>query len=115
MFPKRQTQRKLTAHVSRTQNHAHTQAQHTHTHHAHNAHHAHNVHHAHHVFMYAKVYSCTYCGRKGHLAKFYYDKLNVSNNHAWVQKTNILGPKKIWVSKLASLLNDISMRQGLKT
>jgi len=72
MFFKRQTQRKPhTPHVS----HAHTQhlAYHaTHTSHAHaiHAHHAHT----HHAFLYVKVYSCTDCDRKGHLAKFCYDR-----------------------------------------
>jgi len=29
--------------------------------------------------MYAHVYTCTHCGRKGHLAKFCYDKINILN------------------------------------
>jgi len=82
MFPKRHTPRKH-VHVSHT-THAHThqithahshQAQHAHTHHA--KHVTHNKHahvlYTHHAFMYGRVYSCTYCSRKGHLAKFYFD------------------------------------------
>ena len=58
-------------------------------------HHAQNLaHDAHHAFMYVNVYSYTYCDRKGHLAEFCYDKLNVSNSHVWVRKTNILGQKR---------------------
>ena len=82
MFSKRQTQIKShTSHVS----HAHRQyyAHHaTHTSHFHATH----THHAHtyHAFLYAKVYSCTYCGRKGHLAKFCYDKIDASSSHLWV-------------------------------
>ena len=109
MFSKKQTQKKPSTHVFHTQHHAYTRGQHTH------AHHAHNAHHAHHAFMYAKLYSCTYYGRKGHLAKFYYDKLNISNSYIWVRKTNILGLKKIWVPKSTSLLNDIAMHQGPMT
>jgi len=54
-----------------TPHHAHTQAQHSH---------------AHHAFMYAKVYSCIYSGRKDHLTKFCYEELIVSNSHVWVRK-----------------------------
>ena len=39
--------------------------------------------HAHHTHtrdsMYTSVYTSTHCGRKGHLAKFCYDRLNISN------------------------------------
>jgi len=38
------------------------------------------------------------------LAKFYYDKLNTSNSYV---KTNILGPKKVWIPKSTSTLHDI--------
>jgi len=113
MFPKRQTQRKShTPHVS----HAHTQHhthQATHTSHAHDAH-THHAH-AHHVFFYTKVYSCTYYGRKDHLAKFYYDRLNISNDHVWVHRTNTLRPKKIWVPKSTLLSTDVGTHQGSKT
>ena len=37
--------------------------------------------------MYARVYKCTHCGRKGHLARFYFDRLNstnFSNKNIWV-------------------------------
>ena len=32
-----------------------------------------------HNTMYAHVYTCTHCGRTGHLVKFCYDRINVSN------------------------------------
>ena len=105
MFLKRQTQRKShTYHDSHSHNHAHLTT-HAHAHHAH----------THHAFLYAKVYSCTYCCRKGHLTKFCYDGLNVSNNHVWVRKTNTLGPKKVWVLKSTLLSINVGMHQGSKT
>ena len=68
--------------------HAHT-PRHTHAHHVH----AHTTH------MYATVYTCTHCDRKGHLAKFYFDRLNsfnFANKNAWVPyATNPHEPKKI--------------------
>ena len=78
--------------------------------HATHAHHAHT----HHAFLYAKVYSCTYCGRKSHLTKFCYDRINASIDH-WVRKINTVGPKKIWVPKSTPLLIDIGTHQSSKT
>ena len=86
--------------------HAHTPPQlQAHVHHATHAHPAHTNAHAHHThthlaFLYAKMYTCTYYDRKGHLAKFYYDRLNASNSHVWVRKTNIIGPKKSFGTKI---------------
>ena len=51
----------------------------------------------------------------GHLAKFCYDHINSMNNHVWVQNTNALGPKKIWVPKLTTQLFDIGIHQDFKT
>ena len=49
--------------------------------------------HAHHTytydFMYARVYTCTHCGRIGHLVKFCYDKINIINfasKNIWVRR-----------------------------
>ena len=59
------------------------------------------THHAytHTTHLYAKVYTCTHCDRKSHLAKFYFDKLNsfnFANKNIWVPiGTNPRGPKKI--------------------
>ena len=55
--------------------HAHTSKSHIK-----NAHVSH-AQHTHHAFMYDRVYSCTYCDRKGHLAKFCFNRINASNNH----------------------------------
>ena len=45
--------------------------------HAHKPGHTH-AHHAHtHDYMYANVYTCIHCGRKGHLAKFCYDRIQI--------------------------------------
>jgi len=50
--------------------------------------------------MYARVYTCTHCDRKGHLAKFCFNRLNVLNANVCVRhKTNLQGPKKVWVPK----------------
>ena len=110
IFQKGQTQKKH--HISYVYHHSHTPPQVQHIHHATHAHHAHTnafAYHAntHHAYLYAKVYTCTYWDRKGHMAKYCYDRLNASNSHVWVRKTNILGPKKVWVPKSTLILNDI--------
>ena len=58
--------------------------------------------HSHHAFAYVaqhdhtpthkhtKVYTCTHCGRKGHLAKFYYDRLYHFN---FAKNKNVKEPK----------------------
>jgi len=105
MPPKRHTPRKH-VHVSHATQ-AHTlQAQHAHRHHAKHATHTTHAHashtptHTHHAFMYDSVYSCTYCGWKGHLVKFCYDRINASNDHVWVRRTNTIGPKKNMGTKI---------------
>ena len=61
--------------------------------------HVHNAQHNH-AFIYDKVYTCTHCDRKGHLAKFCYAKLNIKNKIVCVREsTNNIGPRKIWVPK----------------
>ena len=68
---------------------------HAHTHHAHayGAHHDHN-----HTHMHTKVYKCTHCDRKGHLAKFCFDKLhylNFAKKNVWVPfDANPVDPKQ---------------------
>ena len=57
--------------------------------HAHHTRHTHASHAHTHDTMYALVYICTHCGRKGHLAKFCYDRLNDSNfasKNVWLRK-----------------------------
>ena len=55
--------------------------------------------------MHPKVYKCTHCGRKGHLAKFCFDKLHTLNfankKNFWVPpyNANPHGPKRKWVPK----------------
>jgi len=49
------------------------------------------------------------------LAKFCYDRINASNDNAFVRKTNTLGPKKVWVLKSTNLLLNIGMHQGSET
>ena len=61
---------------------------------------------------------CTYahCGRKSHLVKFYYAKLNMLNKNIWVQEsTNPIGPKKIWVPKNTPNLIDAGVSSSSKT
>ena len=78
--------------------------------HAHPSRHTH-AHHGHNHDMYAHVYTCTHCGRKGHLARFCYDHLhieNLANNLVWVRKdTNPRGPTRKWVPKSTSLIFDV--------
>ena len=76
-----------------------------------------HAHHHHHAFAYvarhdhkhthkhSKVYKCTHCGRKGHLAKFCFNKIHHINfankKNVWVPyKANPQGPKRKWVPKL---------------
>ena len=71
--------------------------------HAHHPRHTHAPHgHIHHT-LYAHVYTCTHCGRKGHLAKFCYDRVHDSNlvtKFVWVrQGTNPHRPKRVWIPK----------------
>ena len=47
--------------------------------------HIHKVQHTH-AYMYGKVYSCTHCGRKGHLVQYCYIKLNFKNDNVWIRK-----------------------------
>jgi len=57
--------------------------------HAHHTRHTYASHVHTHDTMYAHVYTRTHCGRKGHLAKFYYDRIHNSkfaNKFIWVRK-----------------------------
>ena len=69
--------------------------------------------HSHTTHMHARVYKCTYCGRKGHLAKFYFDKINslkFANNNVWVPfVSNPRRPKKKWVPKSPPLVFDVGV------
>ena len=66
--------------------------------HAHSSQHIHASYVHTHDTLYASVYTCTHCGRKSHLAKFCYDKINISNfanKFVWVKKgANLHGPKR---------------------
>jgi len=66
-FPKGVSQGKHShhSHTSKAHKHAHTQK---------------------HAFMYGsgRIYICSHCGRKGHLEKFCYAKLNILNKNVWV-------------------------------
>ena len=63
--------------------------------------------------MHAKVYKCTHYGRKGHLAKFCYDRVNSINfasNNVWVPyNANPRGPKRKWVRKSLPLVFDVGV------
>ena len=52
-----------------------------------------------HTHKHLKVYKCTHCGRKGHLAKFFFDKMhhiNFAKKNVWVPlDANPLDPKKM--------------------
>ena len=78
------------------------QTPHVHAHHPFHAY-AHVARHDHtHTHMHPKVYKCTHCGRKGHLAKFCFDKMHHLNfaKNVWVPiDANPRGPKRKWVPK----------------
>ena len=80
---------------------------------AHPPRHTHASHIRTHDTLYARVYTCTHCDRKGHLVKFCYDRLNTinfANKLVWVRKgANPHRPKKVWVPK--SIL--ISFDEGM--
>ena len=88
------------------------QVPHVHAHHPHHAY-AHFTRHDHtHTHMHPRVYKCTHCGRKGHLAKFCYDKansINFANKNIWVlNNANPHGPKKR-VLKFSPLIFDVGV------
>ena len=69
--------------------------------HAHDPRHtyAHYAHHDHtHSHVHARVYKCTHCGRKGHLIRFCYDRVNslnfVNKNICVPYNANPLDPKE---------------------
>jgi len=80
--------------------------------HAHHTRHTHAPH-GHHHTLYAHVYTCTHCGRMGHLAKFCFDRLHSSNlatKFVWVREgTNPHGPKKLWVPKTTPPIFDVGV------
>ena len=119
MFPKKLIPKKHvhTTHAHHT-THTHTpKSQHVHTHHARHTTHTKHVYtqHFYLAFIYDRVYSCTCYDQKGRLAKFYFDRINASNDHIWVQNANIIGSKKIWVPKSINSLLDVGTHQGSKT
>jgi len=63
--------------------------------------------------MYAHVYTCTHCGRKGHLAKFCFDRINNSNfanRFVWIWKgANPHGPNRVWIPKATLILFDVGV------
>ena len=70
------------------------------------AHHSRHTH-AHYVHtydtMYAHVYTCTHCGRTGHLAH----NSKFANKFVWVRKgTYPHGLRKIWVPKVTPIVFD---------
>ena len=74
------------------------QAPHVHAHHPRHTY-AHFAHHDHtHSHVHRRVYKCTHCSRKGHLARFCFDRLNhtnFANKDVWVPyNANPHGPKK---------------------
>jgi len=85
--------------------------------------HAHKLRHTHasHVHTYdtrhAHVYAYTHCGRKCHLAKFYYDRIhdvNLANKFVWVRKgANAHGPNRVWVPKTTPIIFDVGVGSHL--
>ena len=81
--------------------------------HAHNTRHTHASHVHIHNILYAHMYTCTHCGRKGHLAKFCYDKVqnvNCANKFVLVKKgANPRGPNRVWVPKATPIFFDVGV------
>jgi len=81
--------------------------------HAHSPRHTHVTHGHHHHTLYAHVYTCTHCGRKGHLTRFCYDRIhdeNLANKFVWVRKgTNPHGPNRVWVPKITPIIFDVGV------
>ena len=77
--------------------------------HAHKPRHTHAPHVQTHNTMYAHVYTCTHCGRKGHLTKFCFDRIkdsNFANKFVWVRKgAKSHGPNKVRVAKATPISN----------
>ena len=83
---------------------------HMHEHHSRHTH----AHHAHtHDSLYARMYTCTHCCHKDHLAKFYYDRihaLNFASKNIWVRRaTNPHGLKKVWVPRTILISFNVGM------
>ena len=72
-----------------------------------------------HSHVHIRVYKCTHCGRKSHLAKFCYDRvnsLNFANKNVWVpNKTNPRRPKRKWVPKSPPLIFDVGVGSHMTT
>ena len=56
-------------------------------------------------------------GRKGHLVKFCFDKvnsINFANKNVWVpNNTNPRGPKRKWVPKFSPLVFDVGLGSNM--
>ena len=87
--------RKKQVHLMHAHKPRHTHAPHAHTHHT----------------LYAHVYTCKHCGRKGHLTKFCYDRVqdvNLANKFIWVRKgASPYGPNRVWVPKTTPIVFDV--------
>ena len=63
--------------------------------------------------MHVRVYKCTHYGRKGHLAKFCYDKvnsINFANKNVWIpNKANPRGPKRNRYQSPSPLVFDVGV------
>ena len=85
--------------------------------HAHHTRHTHASHVHTHDTMYSHVYTCTHCERKGHLAKFCYDRINDSkfaNKFVWIRKgANPYEPNRVWVPKFTPIAFDVGVGSHL--
>jgi len=64
--------------------------------------------------MYARVYKYTHCGRKGHLVKFFFDRINSykfanKNISASIVSNPYEPKKKIWVPKSSPFVFDVGV------
>ena len=95
-------------HISQETSFTYTWTQITHTHASHV--HTHNT-------LYAHVYTCTHYWRKGHIAKFCFDRINDSNftnKFIWIRKgANLHGPNRVWVPKFTPIVFDVGVGSRL--
>ena len=85
--------------------------------HAHKLRHTHVSHVHTHDTMYAHVYTCTHCERKGHVAKFCYDRVHnvkFTNKFVWARKgAKSHRSNRVWVPKVTPIIFDVGVGSRL--
>ena len=75
----------------------------------------HKAHRNHHAHFYTPMF-CDFCGRRGHIERFCYDKIGKTsygkNRFTWKRDTNYIEPKAKWVPKLSSVSTGCTNQGG---